>query len=144
MRNSFYVAAGDFHLCCTGRADTQATSAAVRIYVAAVDGYVINDIIRPNPTSIAIANFSEFAYVEASSCRYIATVDGDAAVAPRGNRISASFSHNRAAIDGNAAAVTPDAPNPIVYEEWIPFCRFGADNAAIDGNAAAFPDIGFI
>ena len=114
----------------------------MRIYVAAVDGYVINDTIRPNPTSSAKAYGTTFA--ETSSCRYIAAVDGDDAVAPRGNRICASLSHDRAAIDGHAAAVTQDAPDPIVIEDIIPFCRFGADNAAINGNAAALPDIGFI
>ena len=41
---------------------------------------------------------------ESSSCRYIAAVDGDAAAAPRTNRIMGSISHDRPAIDGNTAA----------------------------------------
>ena len=79
IRDSFYGAVGDFYRCRTIRADTRASSVGIRFYVTAVDGDVGNPE-SPNPMSVSIS-------AKASSCRYIAAVDGDAAAAPRTNRI---------------------------------------------------------
>ena len=132
IRDSFYGAAGDFYRCRQTKADTTAISVGIRFYVTAVDGDV-GIIETPNPISVSI-------FANASSCRYIAAVDGDAAAAPRTNRICGSISHDRAAIDGNTATVTEWAgPDPNIAGSSMHCYRFGADNAAIDGNAAALP-----
>ena len=110
-----------------------------RLYLAAVDGDRPGPI-RPNPVSKYEGILSDRKVVDAACRRYRTAVDGNAAVPPCGDRAAGGIGNDRAAVDGNTAAIpgTAAANSHVESSYSGPACdRFGSDDAAVDGNAAA-------
>ena len=136
----FYLAPVDDDLCFgSGAADARALSGGGRLYLAAVDGDRPVPI-RPDPVSKYEGILSIRKVVDAACRRYRTAVDGDAAVPPCGDRAVGGFGNDRAAVDGNAAAISGTAAANSHAESIYSVSsrdRFGTDDAAVDGNAAA-------
>ena len=109
------------------------------LYLAAVNGDRPGPI-RPDPVSEYEGILFNRKVVNAASRRYRTAVDGNAAIPPCGDRAVGGVGNDRAAVDGNAAAISGTAAANSHAESSYsgPFCdRFGTDDAAVDGNAAA-------
>ena len=75
-----------------------------RLYLAAVDGDRPGPI-RPDPVSKYEGILSDRKVVDAACRRYRTAVDGNAAVPPCGDRAAGGIGNDRAAVDGNTAAI---------------------------------------